>query len=412
MRPLPAEAYLKLFRRDFWEGSFKAFGHQAMQLSTGQPFPGMTDLTEFDWDMAKGKFGTHAGAWMQNAFERLADETENQVLWEWLFCRTVLAVEHLDVQRTWYRARRRWGQQDVPIWKSARDIQSRTNSLRAKVIKNATFGGVDDMVAREITRELLGNPHQNPDPLEVLADFREYHGFITTFVRNLSQEAASNQNLAAAYARLEDQGTKENIRQTYAKKFRARMGLVYILAVNDTIKMLDSWDSLSNMILSLLNATNGVRQILGEGRDDLRAKLNALEVAFRAVMAVFSEADEAEYLLGVEMLRLVPKSAMKTTAKRIELMAKMEYSSLAPRSTLNHIASDWMFILQNGDTLIDPPPGSDGDAFNQALDDRNRSIDETVTAQKQAAEAAHPDPQGGVQEQISNLVNQQPQDGE
>lgn len=411
-RALPAEAYLKLFRRDFWEGSFRAIGHEAMKLNTGQPFPGTINLTEFDWDMVREKFGTHAGEWLQKAHGRLTDEIDNTILWEWLYYRTVLAVEHLEVDLIWQRATRKWGPNDAAVWKYARGMQSRTDRLRAKIIENATFGGVDDAVAREITRGLLGQPDQNPDPLEALADFRQYYSFLRIFVRNLSREAASNQNMAAAYARLEDEGTKQRIRQVYARKFRARMGLIYVLAVNNTIKMLDSWDSLNDMIISLLNATNGVRQILGEGRDELRAKLNALEVGFRAVMAVFSEADEEEYQLGVEMLRIIPKSAVKTTARRIERMAKLEYNRLAPGSTLKNIANDWMFILQSGDTLIDPPPGSDGDVFNQALDNRNRSIDMTATAQMQAAEAAHPDPQGSVHEQVSNLANQQPQYGE
>lgn len=405
---IPAESYLKLFRKDFWEGSFKAYGHEAMKLTTGQPLPGTVSLTKFSWALTDSKFGRYAAAWMENVHNRLSDENDNYILWKWLYYKTMLAVEHLEVYRIWSSARRKWGATDRAIWKTAGRLKSRSDMLRVKIVESANFGGVGELVAQDIAQVLMEDPVTHPDPLEVVEDFRAYYASLRAAVRDLSREVTFNQNIAAAYARLDDEDAKQTIRQVYARKFRARMGLIYIITIDNIASLLDSLDSFSDMVLALLNATNGIRQIMGEGRDDLRAKLNTIRLGFMAVMAIFSD-DEEERMLGLQSLNAIPPSAVKSSAGRLERIAKLEYSRLQSGSNLKNIADDWMLILQSGDALISPPPGSDAEAFNQALDVRNRSIRMTTAAQRQAAEAQYPDPQGGVQEQASNLASQQPQ---
>lgn len=230
-------------------------------------------------------------------------------------------------------------------------------------------------------------------------------------VRDLNREAIWNQNMAAAYARLEDVGARQTIHQMYARKFRARMGVIYIRSIEEMAQVLDSWDSYDDITLGLLSATEGVRQIMGEGRDKLRSQFKALETAFRAAMGLFCDDDEEERQLALQNLNAIPGRAMQSNAGRIEHLAKLKYSRLPPGSSLKNVADDWMLILQSGDVLISPPSESDGEVFNQALDNRNRSIYMAANAQRQAADAAHPDPQNVVQEQVMSLSSQQAQYG-
>lgn len=409
MQALPAETYLKLFRRDFWEGSFRAFGHEAMMLTTEQPLQATTSMTRIRWGMIKDKFGRYATEWIRNAHDRLCDENDNQVLWRWLYYKTVLSVEHLDVQRIWFSTRDHWGSTDLAIWQSAKLIKSVNEELRNYLIFRGPSDGVFDTPARRVTQTRIDS--MSSDPLEVHEWFRDLYSMLRLLVRDLNREATWNQNMAAAYVRLEDMGTQQRIHQVYASKFRARMGLIYIRSVEEMVQVLDSWDSYNDMTLALLNATDGVRQIMGEGRDKLKSQFKALETAFSAAMGVFCDDDEEERQLALQNLNAIPERAVQSNAGRVEHIAKLEYSRLPPGSSLKNIADDWMLILQSGDDLISPPPGSDGDVFNKALDDRNRSINLAANAQRQAAEAAHPDPQDVAQEQVMSLSSQQPHYG-
>lgn len=404
---LPAETYLKLFRKEFWDGAFRAYGHEALKL-TGQPLRGTLNFTKFfSWDLARTKFGQYAGEWMEKVFSRLYDEDDIQILWRWLYFKTVHAVEYLDVRRVWSRRRLKWGATDRAIWKASNKLKAKCAALTAKIIQNARFGGVDDWTVQNIAWGLLQNRVINPDPLGVLMDFRAYYSSLRALVQDLSREVIYNQNIAATYVRLDDDDAKQKIHDVYARKFRARMGLIYIITVDNIVNLLNSLDSFNGMITALLNATDGIRQIMDEFRGDMRAKLNTIRLGFMAVMAIFSDDDE-ERRLGMTSLNAVPRSAIVSIAARIERMAKLEYSRLTPGSSLKNIADDWMVILQSGDALVNPPPGSDGDAFNQALAARSHSVDVASHAQRQAADAQHPDPQVGVQDQVSSLTSQQP----
>lgn len=407
---LPAETYLKLFRKDFWEVHFRAYGHEALKLVTGQPLPGIMSLSRFTWRLARMRFGSSAAEWMQKAYERLGDENDNQMLWLWLYYKTKLAVEHLEVHRTWWSMSRKWQAIDRAIWVQVTGLQRRYGVMRAKLVESVRFGGGPDVVAQNLVRRVLADPKNNPDPLSVLKGFRKFYASLREAVRDLSREAVFNQNMAAAYAGLEDNATKAIIYQVYGGKFRARMNSIYINAVDKVLDLLGSWDDFNDLIKALLTATDGVREILGEGRDDLRAKLNAIRTGFTAVVDLFSDV-EAERMRGLDSMNAVPKSALKPAARRIQRMARLQYSRLRAGSSLKNVADDWMLILRSGSSLGDPPSGSYGEAFNKALFDLNRSLDSTVTAQQQAAEAAYPDSQEGVQEQVSHLAGQQPGPG-
>lgn len=411
LQALPAETYLKLFRRDFWEGSFRAFGHEATKLASEQPLQATISMgiSGSKRNALRQKFGRHAADWISNAHGRLTEETDNEVLWRWLYYRTVHSIEHLGAQDAWARARDYWGSIDLAIWRSARALKSVNDEVRTIIIDRAPSAGVFDTGPRLITRQRIRSAHS--DPLEVLQFFRDLYAELRSLARDLNREATWNQNMAAAWARLEDVGTQQTMHQVYANKFRARMGLIYIRTVQEMSQLLDSWDFHNDMTLALLNATDGVREIMDEGRDMLRSQFGALETAFGAAMGIFSDNDGEERRLALQNLNAIPPGAVKSHAGRIGRMAKLEYSRLPAGSSLKNIADDWMLILQSGGVLTDPAPGSQADAFNQALQSRNRSIDMTIDAQRQAAEAAHPDPQDVVQEQVSSLSQQQPQNG-
>lgn len=410
-QPIPAEAYLKLFRKDFWEGSFKAYGHDSLKLRAGESLPGMRITTQFSWNMVKQKYGVYAQQWMQNAWERLKGENKTHILWRWLYYKTVLSVEHLEVYQAWKLSYRKWGETDRSMWATARAVKERHALLVTKTMENAGFGAVDDGVVVDIIAQaILAHPENFPDPLMVLVDFRAYFSALRSIIRDLSREVTFNQNIAAAYLRLSDETAKHTIYDRYAYKLRMRIEAIYIGIIDTILGLLEDLDGFNDIITRLLHVTPEIRRMLTEGRSDMRAKLDVIKQNFIMFMSVFCANIEYQKV-GMQNLEAVPTSAAKNTASRLERAARWEYNRLPPGCSLKNIADDWMRILITGDALVNPAPDSEGYTFNQALAARNQSINMMTAVQRQAVEVQYPDPQGGIRDPVSDLQSQQPAAG-
>lgn len=107
--------YTRLFQSQFWDNQICRFGLDAMKI-TSRVLPAIGNLDDFRWAHAQGVYGTPASDWMQHAWERLRDENGTEMLWSWLFWRTVdgcAASRALGLWRTWLA---RWAQQDRYAW--------------------------------------------------------------------------------------------------------------------------------------------------------------------------------------------------------------------------------------------------------------------------------------------------------
>lgn len=394
---LAAEAYLRLFRRGFWDFEFFRRGHDALKLTT-EPVPSLYEWEMFSWNDVATRYGLPASQWMYYAWERLKDETDSQILWRWLYYRTVIAVETQQVNARWYRARGAWLAADRGAW----------------VVRQRVEEAYDRMEEAVAARR----PGDGEDPLKHPADppvglVREFFAAVASAVRYFNVEATYNQNFAANYLRLEDGPEKLSIFERYAEKMRTRIEVIYIDCVQEISNIMGYFNFafLQNpTILRWVTRDERVTDLMVNVKDNLTARLNVTLTFFEVVRDLFSDEPQRRQV-SVQQLAALPSGGTRTLAQRIERMAKFQYSSLNPNDPQKQVAEDWMQILQNGDTLRNPPKGSDGANINAQLQARTAFIDQQIISQEKALQNQIPDPKGGKAIADSGLQTQQPAEG-
>lgn len=112
---LPLDAFLRLFRSQFWDHAYRRFGPEALRMDTDvittlwDPFKLSPRFTRISLE----RYGVAAHEWMNNARSRLGQhDQECGILWQYLFNKWVVRCEPRIVNYYWFRRRQRWQQTD------------------------------------------------------------------------------------------------------------------------------------------------------------------------------------------------------------------------------------------------------------------------------------------------------------
>lgn len=140
---------------------------------------------------------------------------------------------------------------------------------------------------------------------------------------------------------------------------------------------------------------------------DVKSKLHTVTQYFWVICDVFSDNPNRRQV-GVGQLGAIPSGAARTIAQRLERLAMREYSLLNATNPVRRVADEWLAILNNGDLLRNPGPGTAATQANQQLAARVTNINAAVNAHNLAVQNSHPDP--ATQRQIAGqaLMYQQP----
>lgn len=153
-----------------------------------------------------------------------------------------------------------------------------------------------------------------------------------------------------------------------------------------------------------------MQQLMTDDASALGTRVDNLRYHFRTVANVFHP-DPAQRASAIGQLGAVPSSAAKTAAGRLQRLAMIQFNRLANDDPRKRIAQEWMQILEEGDRLRNPAPGTPAAALSAQLAASTQAVDAHINAQTQALNTHLPDPvQGAQQPGGSGLQNNQPPD--
>lgn len=396
---LAAKSYLKFFQQDFWRTDFRKQGHEALKLTT-EAVPSLFEWDTTSWDDTRNRYGEPASKWMFYAWTRLSDDSENQLLWRWLFYRTQIACQPQRVAARWFVLRQRWWCADFSAWNVQSDVRD-------------AFAMMDEAFQRSLPpREHDPRTTPNVPPVDVI---RKFFAVFGDAVRYFNVEAAFNQNFAAGFIRLAEGPEKQSIFDRYAEKMRTRIDSVYMAAIDRVTDVVTYYINAlfsDTRILQWLSRYESVMYLLNTVKFDLHTRLGVARGFFQVVRNLFSDV-ASERRVGVQQMDTLPSGATRTLAQRIENMALFQYSTLAADDPQKQVADEWMQILQNGDILRNPPAGSEAENINAVLEQRTGAVDQRILSVEEQLERQIPDPQGGKAVAESGLqAGQPPSQGE
>lgn len=391
---LAAEAYLKVFQQDFWNTQFRKQGHEALKMTT-EPAPSLYEAEVFSWDDVRNRYGEAASKWMFYAWTRLSGNSDNQLLWRWLYYRTQTACQTQRAATRWYRQRETWWREDYSAW----EVQYRVREA---------YDTVEQAFLRSRPPP-MHNPLTTPN-VAPLAAIRKFFAVVGDAVRYFNVEATFHQNFAAAFIRLADGPEKQSIFDRYAEKMRTRLDSVYIAAID---RVGDVVAYFTNTLISdprdvqWLSREDNVVYLVTTVRDDLNVRLGVIRGFFQVIRNLFSNV-ASERQVGLQQLDALPSGATRTLAQRVERMALFQYSTLAADDPQKQVADEWTQILQNGDTLRNAAAGSEAENINNLLDQRTGAVDQQILAVEEQLARQIPDPQSGKTVAESGLQADQP----
>lgn len=129
---LAMEQYTRLFQSQFWDQQVGRFGHNAIKF-TSEVSPALVSISRFKWDQARDRFGTPAADWMEHAWERLQDNSETEMLWLWLFYRTIDAVTANAALALWRGWSRWWIHEDRYAWVTGTTVTTIFDNMVAAI---------------------------------------------------------------------------------------------------------------------------------------------------------------------------------------------------------------------------------------------------------------------------------------
>lgn len=127
---------------------------------------------------------------------------------------------------------------------------------------------------------------------------------------------------------------------------------------------------------------------------------------YEAVRRVFDPKDR--HTMTLEALKALPSASSRTLAQRLQRTGKLQYNNLAQNDPRRMVADQWIWILDNAETLLNPAPNSDGASIKEQLDQLSNRVEQQVAVANRIIGGAHPDSPGGRAITGSRLVNVQP----
>lgn len=397
--PLPRDTYLRFFNQSWWDNDFRTYGVSALKFDSGCPLSPLSGtlrtLESFSWALVARRYGDDAREWLSRVWDRMKEESENQILWRYLYYRTVVATEPQACESQWYNEQVSWDEGDLAIWRDWSRLMERLGEMNEAITENA------DQDA-DIVEDVADPP---------LDEFRRLFAAVRSMQAALSREATYHQNISARYLTLEESDAKERLWMMYASKIRTRVRDLYIKIAQDLIILLDSFDQVAVRtpnITAWLRTNSDIDRMWTTDAGDLRAKVQRNIQHLQTVCDVFSD-DEGRRQIGVDQLGAIPAAAAQNQAQRLRRLAMRQYGRLRATDQRKRCADEWLEILRNGDLLRAPPRNTPAWHFNRRLSARAATIAAAVDEQRRLVQEQHPDPAAARQLAGSALMNQQPQ---
>lgn len=397
--PLPRDTYLRYFNQSWWDNDFRTYGMSALKFDSGSPLSPLSGtlrtLESFSWALVARRYGDDAREWLSRVWDRMKEESDNQILWRYLYYRTVVATEPQACETQWYNEQVSWDEGDLAIWKDWSRLMERLGEMNEAITENA------DQDA-DIVEDMADPP---------LDEFRRLFAAVRSMQAALSREATYHQNISARYLTLEEGDAKERLWTLYASKIRTRVRDLYIKIAQDLTILLESFDQVALRtpnIAAWLRTSSDIDRMWTTDAGDLRAKVQRDMQHLQAVCDVFSD-DEGRRQIGVDQLGAIPGAAAQNQAQRLRRLAMRQYGRLRATDPRKRCADEWLEILRHDDLLRAPPRDTPAWHFNRRLSTRAATIDAAVDAQKRLVQEQHPDPAAARQLAGSALMNQQPQ---
>lgn len=334
----------------------------------------------FCWALVERRYGADVEEWLNKVWLRMKDESDSQILWRYLYYRTVVATEPEACETLWFEEQKNWDEGDLAVWKDYARFTDRVTELDEAIAESAD-PNADIIMAGD------------PDPL--LYECRRLFAAIRHVQAALSREATYHQNITARYIMLEEGAAKTHLYRLYASRISTRLDGLHMRIGRDVVTFLDNLSNLGTSkpnIKAWLCSDGDIDRMWNIDIADLKTKLQHILQHFQVVCNVFSE-DRDRRRVGVDQLGAIPSGAAQNQAQRIRRLAMRQYNRLGADDPRKRCADEWLEILRSGDLLRNPAPGTPEWQFTQRLARRNASINAAVDAQREAVEGQHPDPQ-------------------
>ncbi|CAN8102336.1 unnamed protein product [Discula destructiva] len=394
---LSMQQYTRLYKTAFWDHQAMCFGHDAIKV-TSEALPALIYATHFRWQQARTHFGAPAAAWMEQAWRRVKDDSECQLLWRWLYHRTVDGVEASAVFGVWEAWRSWWEGEDRLAW---------ATSAATSTMFETMVTAIDAARARRMSGSL--------------ADFYpdvEIVGFFTAAghaLRYFNVEAMHAQNLAAIYLRLRESPHKQAVWDLHHEKMQARMDEFYLSVIAKIIAQLEYFSDNNTPQkqndLQWLTRHEGIAPLIETLKNNLEAKLQIAFTFFKQVRDVFTYAQpqqrQQQHQEFIHGLASLPSSASQIASERLRRMGMAEYARLAPDDVRKAVADSWAAIIVGEDRLRNPRPGTVEASDNLVLREVVETVAQHADTQRRAMEARFPcPPNQGRQTPGTGLVHQ------
>lgn len=386
---IPAEEYLRFFRKSFWDTEFARIGHEALRLGTAYR-PALYDWEEFSWVHVTRKFGVEASTWIQYAWERVRYDSDCQILWRWLYYCTVEAVQYSAVSLNWSTERKDWSTVDSMAWWIRRGVLDKYNAMKAELI------------------DLRPRPEDDGDLMMVnkvpLNEIKAFMSAVAEAIRFFSAEVTWNQNWTANFIRLDEGAGKQSIWDRYHEKMAQRMRLIYISAVQDIANCLDYLENPpdSDTQFAWLVTDEDVEYLVTQLSNSFQQMLIRLRGFYEVIGNIFSpdiaRGQQAVRQLNNNLFGELPSSASQRISRRLQGMGHAQYNTLDASDARKAVADIWLHILEQGERLCSPPAGTPEAATNANMADITHDITQRVDFQRQEAETAYPDIDGERQD--------------
>lgn len=356
--PMPRDTYLRFFNQSWWDNEFRAYGVSAMKFDSGSAYPPLSGtlrtLESFSWALVARRYGDDARDWMRKVWDRMQDESENQILWRYLYYKTVVATEPQACEDQWYNEQANWDEGDLAIWNDWTRLMER-------------LGEMNDAITAHSDQDTDTVDGDADPPLD---EFRRLFAAVRSMQAALSREATYHQNLGARYLTLEDCDAKRRLWRLYAPKIRTRVRGLYLRIARDLVALLDSFGHASlrtPTIAAWLRASHpAIDRMWTTDAADLRARVRRDARHLQTVCDVFSDDDDGgddddasgrrRRLRGAAQLGgALPRAAALDQARRLRRLAMRQHGRLRPMDPRRRCADEWLAILRRGDLLRKAP---------------------------------------------------------
>lgn len=396
---LSAETYLRYFTQQFWNSEVQRHGIAALKFPPQSRLPSMYSWHQLDWTHVKARHGKAACDWMEKAWNRLSKTSDNQMLWRWLYHRTIHIVEPRSARVTWYMARTMWAEMDLSAWETYKRVENAGRDMVDEIVETCPNEEEEDPLTCD----------QEP-PADLIGFFFQT---VRDALNELNREASFIQSFVADYVRLESVNAKHRIFVTYADTMRQRMGLYQESIISPIIKLLTfaTGEQMTPHTWTWITRDPDVRKLVTEDYSDLASKLTTCWHFFNVIADHFSEDAQVRFDAMKHQFSAIPPSSALPMANRIEKMALNQYNKLDSSDPRRRIADQWGEILKQGEALLNPPPGTPAAALNNSLANVCQAVDQVEADEEQAMNQEFPDNPAPQQVAGSGLQNDQPPPG-